>query len=83
MGHLDRLLLVGRVSYYVGWIALLCGGLFHYHIANGLFMRMGLTQRNLFEVGVVCFIICVASELRALASARNEMPSAAKRQMAA
>ena len=27
MSHLARLQLVGRVSYYLGWFALVCGGL--------------------------------------------------------
>ena len=37
MGHFVRLHLIGRVTYYVGWIALLCGGLDHLHIAANLF----------------------------------------------
>jgi len=65
MDHAARLKLVGRVSYYIGWIALICGGLFHLNVAKGLFMSINLPQRNLFEVSVVCFLICIASELRA------------------
>jgi hypothetical protein len=65
MGHLARLQLIGRVTYYVGWITLLCGGLVHLSVATNLFLAMRLTQRNLFEVSVACFVICIASELRA------------------
>ena len=65
MDHAGRLKLVAKVSYYVGWIALICGGLFHVNIARGLFMAVNLPQRNLFELGVACFVICIASELRA------------------
>jgi len=65
MSHVDRLQLIGRVTYYAGWIALVCGGLFHLNIANTLFMAMRLSQRNLLEVSVVFFLICMASELRA------------------
>ena len=65
MDHVNRLQLIGRVTYYVGWIALLCGGLSHFNIARAVFMAMNLTKRNLFEVSVVCFLICIASELRA------------------
>jgi hypothetical protein len=83
MGHFDRLQLVGRVTYYVGWISLLCGGLVHFNVAKPLFMNLGLSQRNLFELSVVCFLICVASELRALAGAEKEMPAAVKRPVAA
>ena len=83
MGQIARLQLVGRITYYAGWIALVCGGLVHLNIARSLFFRMDLTQRNLFEVSVVCFLICAASELRALAAAGNEMPSVVKKQTAA
>ena len=69
MSHIARLQLVGRVTYYLGWIALLCGGLAHLNIATRLFDAMSLSQRNLFEVSVVCFLICMASELRARDSA--------------
>lgn len=65
MNHVARLQLVGRVTYYLGWIALLCGGLVHINIARGLFTSMSLSQRNLFELAVVCFVISMASEIRA------------------
>lgn len=58
-------------------------GLVHLNIARGLFLGISLSQRNLFEVSVMCFLICVASELRALAAAPNEMPGLVKRQVAA
>jgi hypothetical protein len=83
MDHFARLQLVGRITYYLGWIALACGGLVHLNIARGLFLGISLSQRNLFEVSVMCFLICVASELRALAAAPNEMPGVVKRQVAA
>jgi len=79
MGHFARLQLVGRITYYVGWIALFCGGLVHINIARTLFARVDLSQRNLFEVSVACFLICVASELRALAGAGNEASTAVKK----
>jgi hypothetical protein len=65
MGHVARLQLVGRVTYYIGWIALLCGALVHVNIGRSLFMAVGLPQRNLFELSVVSFVICIASALRA------------------
>jgi len=79
MGHCARLQLIGKATYYVGWIALLCGGLVHLNIAAQLFLTMHLTQRNLFEVSVICFLICVASELRARDFAGNEMSSVGKK----
>jgi hypothetical protein len=66
MGHFARLQLVGRVTYYLGWITLLCGGLVHLNIARSLFVSMSLTKRNLFEISVMLFVICMASQLRAL-----------------
>jgi hypothetical protein len=63
-----RLRLVGRITYYLGWIALLCGGIVHLNMARTLFMALSLTKRNLFEVSIACFVICVASEVRVLAS---------------
>jgi hypothetical protein len=66
MGHFARLQLVGRITYYLGWITLLCGGVVHMNIARPLFMSLSLTKRNLFEISVMLFVICMASQLRAL-----------------
>jgi len=82
MDHFSRLQLVGRITYYIGWIALLCGGIAHFNIARAPFMQIDLSQRNLLELSVVSFIICVASELRALVGAGNAMPSVVKKQAA-
>ena len=83
MDRSARLHLVGRITYYVGWVALLCGGVLQLNIAKALFMSISLTKRNLFELSIACFIICVASEVRALGSAEKELPSVVKRQAAA
>ena len=79
MGHFARLQLVGRITYYLGWIALVSGGLAHLNIAKGLFLRLSLSQRNLLEVSVVCFLICIASEVRAQTLPGNDLSAAAKR----
>lgn len=79
MSHVIRLQLIGRVTYYVGWIALVCGGLFHLNIATKPFLAVNLPQRNLFEVSVVCFLICIASELPAHALPGNEASTAVKK----
>ncbi len=83
MDRSARLHLVGRITYYVGWVSLLCGGLVQLNIAKALFMSVSLTKRNLFEVSVACFVICMASEVRALTPSEKELPSAVKRQAAA
>lgn len=79
MSHVIRLQLIGRVTYYGGWIALVSGGLVHLNVAENLFLAMRLTQRNLFEVSVVCFLICIASELRAHALPGNEASTPVKK----
>jgi hypothetical protein len=78
-----RLHLVGRITYYLGWLALFCGALVHLNIAKPLFTAVSLTKRNLFEISVVCFLICVASEIRALTSAERLLPDTEKRVAAA
>ena len=79
MSHVIRLQLIGRVTYYVGWIALVCGGLLHLNIATKLFLALRLPQRNLLEASVVCFLICIASELRAHALPGNELSADVRR----
>jgi hypothetical protein len=83
MDRSARLHLVGKIMYYIGWISLLCGGLVQLNIAKSLFSAMSLTKRNLFEISLACFIICVASEVRALVPSEKELPSVVKRQAAA
>ena len=83
MGHFERLHFTARITYYIGWIALICGGLVHANIARTLFANIGLSQRNLFEVSVVCFLICAASELRALSVTPSVPSTVAKKPIAA
>ena len=83
MGHVARSQLVGRVTYYLGWISLVCGALVHVNVAKAMFMALDLTQRNLFEVSVVCFLICIASELRARDTDEAEVSHTVKHQVAA
>jgi hypothetical protein len=79
MGHFDRLQLVGRITYYLGWVSVLLGGLAQINIGRTVFVAMTLTKRNLFEVSVMLFIICIATQLRALAWAGNQGPGVGKR----
>ena len=79
MDHLARLQLIGRVTYYLGWIMALCGAFVHLHVATRIFAAINLSQRNLFEGSVLFFLICTASELRALVLSRSqELPIVAK-----
>jgi len=83
MDRSARMHLVGKITYYLGWISLICGTLVHLGVAKGLFIAMSLTKRNLFELSVACFVICMASEVRALASNEKELPVMVKRPAAA
>lgn len=83
MEHLDRMHLIGKVTYYFGWIAAICGAFVHFRFAATLFTSMNLTQRNLFEASVLFFLICTASEIRVLATpGSRELPVVAKKQAA-
>jgi hypothetical protein len=57
------------------------------NIGRALFEAINISKRNLFEVSVICFLICIASELRAIALDKTEVssgvPSIVKRQVAA
>jgi hypothetical protein len=75
MSHFARLQWIGRVTYYAGWIALLCGGLMHFNIARNLFLAINISKRNLFEIGLVCFLVCIASQIRAREEVGAEMTS--------
>jgi hypothetical protein len=83
MDRTSRLRLVGNITYYLGWISLVCGGLVHVHIATAFFLSLRMTKRNLLETAVMCFIICVASEVRTLGAAEKELPVVVKRPVAA
>jgi hypothetical protein len=47
--------------------------LVHLNLGRSMFAAMQLSQRNLFELGVVCFLITIASELRARDVAGREI----------
>lgn len=69
MDSADRLKLAARITYYLGWITAVCGGLVHFTLGAGMFRAINLTQRNLFEASIIFFVISIASAVRAVASA--------------
>jgi hypothetical protein len=83
MDRSARLHVVGKITYYLGWISLICGGVLHLGIGRALFTALSLTKRNLFEVAVVAFVICLASEIRAIGATEKEVPVIVKRPVAA
>jgi hypothetical protein len=83
MDNLARLQLAGRVTYWLGWVSALCGALAHFTLATRVFMLTNLTKRNLFEASVLFFLICTASELRALVLTRTQEPSIVLKKQAA
>jgi len=68
MDSASRLQLVARVTYYLGWIAALCGGLVHLGLGAAIFRSGALQKRNLLEASLMFFVICIASAARALVS---------------
>jgi hypothetical protein len=70
MDSRERLNLIARVTYYLGWLLLIIGGLVHAGLGKAFFQSIGLPQRNLFEAGMALFLICAASSLRALNQAK-------------
>jgi hypothetical protein len=69
--------------YYLGWISLICGALWHLGIGRAAFIAISVTKRNLFEIAVICFVICIASQLRAAAPGESEAKGVAKKPLAA
>jgi uncharacterized membrane protein YhaH (DUF805 family) len=70
MDSRERLNLIARVTYYLGWLTLIIGALVHFNLGKAFLQSIGLSQRNLFEATVALFLICVASSLRALNQAK-------------
>jgi hypothetical protein len=70
-----------RITYYLGWLAAVLGALSHF-VLGPLFVAIKLSQRNLYEAGVLFFIICMASELRTRGAASNVISSVPRRQAA-
>jgi len=67
MDSATRLQLMARITYYLGWIAAVCGGVVHFGMGVNMFHSMDLVKRNLFEASIMFFVISVASAARALA----------------
>jgi len=58
--------LMARITYYIGWIAALCGGLVQFGLGAAMFRSIDLVKRNLFEASMMFFIISIASAARGL-----------------
>jgi hypothetical protein len=63
-----RMQLMARITYYLGWVAALCGGLVHFGLAAAMFRSVDLVKRNLFEASIMFFVISIASAARGLVS---------------
>ena len=81
MESVTRLQLVSRITYYLGWLAAAVGALSHFGLGSRL-DAINLSQRYLFEAGVLFFIICMASELRTRVASSNVIASGPRRQTA-
>jgi len=65
------LLLVARITYYLGWITTICGGVVHFLAGVAAKFPVALAQRNLFEASVLLFIISIASATLGFVSSRD------------
>jgi hypothetical protein len=52
-------------------------------LVGRVFTSLSVNKRNLYEISVILFVICMASQLRALPLAGNQASGAGKREMAA
>jgi hypothetical protein len=66
MDSATRLQLMARITYYLGWVAALCGALVQFGVGAAMFRSMDLAKRNLFEASVMLFIISIASAARGM-----------------
>jgi hypothetical protein len=71
MDSAARLQLIARVTYYIGWLAALCGAFVHFGLGAAMFRSVDILKRNLFEASVMFFIISIASAARSVASQKN------------
>ena len=81
MNSVNRLHAIARACYYLGWIA--TGLAIVCRVVRPLEVMLSnatrISGRNLVETALLIFIICVASEVRAIAaSAKNEAPARAR-----
>jgi ABC-type siderophore export system fused ATPase/permease subunit len=73
MERADRLHLISRVCYYLGWVVALVAVIGHITKLNqALVSATNVSGRNLLEAGLLLFLICVASEVRAIGLASGE-----------
>ena len=67
MERAERLRSISRVCYYFGWVAALGAIIGHLTKLNRILERaLNISVRNLLEAGLLLFLVCVASEARAL-----------------
>jgi len=72
MDSATRLKLIARISYYLGWLATICGMLVHFGLGTAIFRAMEMSKRNLFEGGLMFFLISAVSVLRAGAASKPD-----------
>ncbi|MGI9104234.1 MAG: hypothetical protein ACR2IF_17475 [Terriglobales bacterium] len=75
MERAERLRLISRVCYYLGWIA----GVVAIIVRVAQFSKVleratSITARNLLEATLLLFLVCVASEIRALGLVSGGQP---------
>jgi hypothetical protein len=79
MERADRLRLISRICYYVGWLAAVFAIISRVTPLNrALEHATNISGRNVLEASLLLFLISVASEVRAIGLASGEKPAAGK-----
>jgi len=68
MDSKERLRMIARITYYVGWLLAVLGALAHFHLGASILQAALMPQRNLFEASVLLFLISAVSALRVIAA---------------
>jgi len=67
MDRLPRLRMISKVTYYLGWAAFAVAVIGHLTRMNTtLQSATRISGRNLLEASLLLFLVCIASEVRAL-----------------
>jgi len=83
MDHARRLQMVARACYYLGWaLALFAFADVALKLDKSLIASIGISGRNLLEASFLFFLICTASQVRAIGAAPDENPPLSKKQAA-
>jgi hypothetical protein len=81
--RVKRLQTISKACYYLGWLLAALATIIHVtKLDNWLADALRISGRNLLEGSLLLFIICLASEARAIAAASKSEPHQTRGQAA-